>query len=50
LQARLTPTESWLLEPLIRYAHAAGLEKAAHYFEQLTRRVEQRLALAMRAR
>lgn len=48
LRPRLTPTESWLLEPLIRYAHAAGLEDAARYFEELTRRVEQRLALAIR--
>jgi hypothetical protein len=50
LQPRLTPTEVWLLEPLIRYAHAAGLEQAARYFEDLTRRVEQRLALAIGAR
>ena len=50
LQPRLTPTESWLVEPLIRYAHAAGLEDAAHYFEELTLRVEHRLSLAtMRA-
>jgi hypothetical protein len=49
LEPRLTPTEAWLLEPLIRYAHAAGLEDAAHYFEALTRRLEQRLALAIAA-
>ena len=49
LQPRLAPTERWLLEPLIRYAHVAGLEDAARYFEQLTRRVEHRLALAVRA-
>jgi hypothetical protein len=47
LQARLSPTEAWLLEPLVRYAHAAGLEDAAHYFEELARRVEARLALAI---
>lgn len=47
LQARLTPTETWLLEPLIRYAHAAGLEDAAHYFERLTRQIEVRLGLAI---
>ncbi|MDB6151324.1 MAG: hypothetical protein JWQ44_2772 [Chthoniobacter sp.] len=46
LEARLSPTEAWLLEPLIRYAKAAGLAEAAHYFEDLTRRVEERLALA----
>jgi hypothetical protein len=47
LSPRLTPTEAWLLEPLIRYAHGAGLEAAARYFEMLTRRVEHRLALAV---
>jgi hypothetical protein len=47
LQPRLSPTEAWLLEPLIRYAHAAGLEDAAHFFEALTRRMEQRLSLAI---
>jgi hypothetical protein len=47
LQPRLTPTEQWLIEPLIRYAHGAGLEEAAHYFEHLTRRVEHRLAQAI---
>ena len=49
LEAHLTPTETWLLEPLIRYARAAGLEDAAHYFEQLTHRVESKLALAVAA-
>jgi hypothetical protein len=43
LKAELSPTERWLIEPLIRYAHAAGLEDAAHYFEELTRRVEAKL-------
>jgi hypothetical protein len=50
LQPRLTPTEAWLLEPLIRYAHAAGLENEAHYFEHLTRRLERRLSLAIARR
>jgi hypothetical protein len=49
LSPRLTPTEAWLLEPLIRYAHGAGLEAAARYFETLTRRVEHKLALAVAA-
>lgn len=49
LEPRLTPTERWLLEPLIRYAHGAGLEDAAHYFERLTREVEHRLGLAASA-
>jgi hypothetical protein len=46
LEPRLSPTEAWLLEPLIRYAQAAGLTDAAKYFEDLTRRVEARLAVA----
>ena len=50
LEPRLTPTERWLLEPLIRYAHVGGLEGATLYFERLTRRVEERLALAARKR
>ena len=49
LAARLTPTEQWLLEPLIRYAYAGGLDEAAYYFERLTHRVEERLALAAKA-
>ena len=49
LQAQLTPTERWLLEPLIRYANGAGLENAAQYFQDLTRRVEHRLAVAIAA-
>ena len=49
LEARLTPTEQWLLEPLIRYARVAALEEAAHYFERLTRQIEHRLALAAQA-
>jgi hypothetical protein len=48
LEARLTPTEQWLLEPLIRYARVGGLDEAACYFERLTHRIEQRLALAAR--
>ncbi len=46
LEARLSPTEQWLIEPLIRYARVAALEDAAHYFERLTREIEHRLALA----
>ena len=50
LIAKLPPTERWLVEPLIRYAHATGLETAAEYFERLTERVEARLALAVERR
>ncbi len=50
LRPRLTPTEAWLLDPLIRYAHAAGLEDTARYFEDLARRVEIHLGLAIARR
>jgi hypothetical protein len=35
LAPELTPTETWLLDPLIRYARSAGLESAVEYFEGL---------------
>lgn len=35
LQPQMTPTESWLIEPLIRYAKASDLEDAANYFQNL---------------
>jgi hypothetical protein len=38
LEPKLTPTEEWLLEPLIRYAHAAGLHEAGRFFEELKER------------
>jgi hypothetical protein len=38
LEPRLTPTEEWLLDPLIRYAHAAGLHDTGLYFEALKKR------------
>jgi hypothetical protein len=46
LDPKLTPTEEWLLEPLIRYAHAAGLHATGEYFEALKRQALARLALA----
>jgi hypothetical protein len=36
-----------LLEPLIHYAHAAGVESAAHYFELLSGKLEHRIAVAI---
>jgi hypothetical protein len=45
LEAQLTPTEAWLLEPLIRYAISAGLDEAAHYFERLKERSLEKLKL-----
>lgn len=41
----LSPTERWLLDPLIRYAEAAELPEAGEYFRALARRVEERLGL-----
>jgi hypothetical protein len=35
LAAELTPTETWLLDPLIRYARSAGLDRSVEYFEKL---------------
>ncbi len=43
LEARLSPTESWLLEPLIRYAKTAGLVESAQYFQNLSSQVIARL-------
>ncbi len=48
LEAQLTPTEAWLIEPLIRYAHAAGLNDSAIYFEQLRDELLRKLTLAAR--
>ncbi len=47
LRPQLAPTETWLLDPLIRYARTAGLDDAASYFVALRQRVEQRLAIAI---
>ncbi|MDJ0617714.1 MAG: hypothetical protein QNJ63_13400 [Calothrix sp. MO_192.B10] len=46
LEPKITPTEAWLLEPLIRYAKAAGLEDTANYFQQLKDELVRKLALA----
>ena len=46
LAEELTPTENWLLEPLIRYARSAGLEQSAEYFEELKRRLLRKLLKA----
>lgn len=47
LRAEITPTEKWLLEPLIQYASTAGLEDSVRYFTQLIRTVEARMANAI---
>jgi len=46
LQPRLTPTEQWLLEPLIRFARAAHLADAEHYFTGLERELLEKLRRA----
>ncbi len=46
LEPALTPTETWLLDPLIRYARSAGLEEAERYFEGLRGRLLAKLTLA----
>jgi hypothetical protein len=50
LRPELTPTEEWLLNPLIRYAHAAGQHDAGHYFENLRKRAVENLARAAERR
>ncbi len=46
LEAQMSPTEAWLLEPLIRYAKASGLEDTASYFQQLKDELVAKLTLA----
>ncbi|MEA3211170.1 MAG: hypothetical protein QOE70_4227 [Chthoniobacter sp.] len=49
LEARITPTEKWLLDPLIRYASTAGLDESTRYFTGLIGRIEERLVRAIAA-
>src|SRR5258706_12576014 len=44
LDVSVPPTESWLLDPLIRYARSAGLDEDGHYFEDLKERLMEKLA------
>jgi len=46
LAGELTPTENWLLEPLIRYARSAGLDQSVEYFEDLKQRLMAKLLKA----
>ncbi|MCJ8283487.1 MAG: hypothetical protein MJK14_27795, partial [Rivularia sp. ALOHA_DT_140] len=46
LKPQMTPTESWLIEPLIRYAKASGLEDTANYFQNLKDELVRKLSLA----
>jgi hypothetical protein len=47
LKAELTPTEKWLLDPLIRFAKTAGLNDSADFFTKLGQRVEENLQAAI---
>jgi hypothetical protein len=47
LKAELTPTEKWLLDPLIRFAKTAGLGDSADFFTKLGQRVEDKLQAAI---
>ena len=47
LEAKVTPTESWLIEPLMRYAKACQLEETAEYFQSLKEQLIQKLTLAI---
>ena len=42
----LSPTELWLLDPLMYYARSAGLNEALNYFESLRSRLREKLARA----
>lgn len=46
LAPRLTPTEQWLLDPLVKYARSAGLEPTVGYLEDLKTELVTRLKLA----
>ncbi|MTJ12265.1 hypothetical protein FJR11_06585 [Anabaena sp. UHCC 0187] len=46
LEPKMTSTESWLLEPLIRYAKASELEDSVNYFESLKNQLIEKLTLA----
>jgi hypothetical protein len=47
LKAELTPTEKWLLDPLIRFAKTAGLDDSADFFTKLSQRLEENLQAAI---
>jgi hypothetical protein len=46
LEPEMTPTEAWLIEPLIRYAKASELEDTVNYFEGLKNQLIEKLTLA----
>lgn len=48
LKPEITPTEAWLLEPLLRYSRAADLPESAAFFEGLKQRLLKKLTQAAR--
>lgn len=49
LAARVSPTEAWLLDPLIAFARTAGLTESEAYLRGLVARIESKLTLAITA-
>ncbi|MGJ3249360.1 MAG: hypothetical protein ACFE0I_25210 [Elainellaceae cyanobacterium] len=49
LKAEITPTESWLIEPLIRYAKASDLSETVSYFDTLKHELVHKLEGAIAA-
>jgi hypothetical protein len=49
LKGECTPTEEWLLQPLIKYAEAAGLHESSAYLRGLRERLVAKLTAASRA-
>ncbi len=47
LEVKMTPTETWLIDPLIRYARSAGLRGAVTYFEARRAALLAKLAMAV---
>lgn len=47
LEAKFPPTETWLIDPLIRYARSADLSDAATYFEGLRETLIAKLQIAV---
>jgi hypothetical protein len=42
----ITPTEEWLVQPLIKYAESAGLQASANYLVTLRNELARKLTLA----
>jgi hypothetical protein len=49
-EAKLPPTETWLVDPLLFYTEAAQLDDAVQYFKSLRDALIQKLTLAIHAK